>query len=38
MCALCNEIKNRYAVDYKGKTIMACSDCITDKLLTGWSK
>lgn len=39
MCEVCNnKKKNLFAVQLEGKDIKACSVCITDNLLTGWSK
>jgi hypothetical protein len=37
-CVLCGKNKNVWEVDKDEKRIEACSDCITTKHLTGWSK
>jgi ribosome-binding protein aMBF1 (putative translation factor) len=37
-CELCNRKKNLFEVIKDGKEIKACSICITDQLLTGWSR
>jgi hypothetical protein len=37
-CELCTKKKNLFEVMNEGKEIKACSVCITDNLLTGWSK
>jgi hypothetical protein len=37
-CTECNKKRNTFAVDKAGQVIQACSNCITEQLLTGWSK
>jgi hypothetical protein len=37
-CGICNEKRNLFTVNKESKEIKACSDCITEQLLTGWSK
>jgi hypothetical protein len=37
-CSECNKKKNLFDVEKNGQAIRACSNCITDQLLTGWSK
>jgi len=41
-CALCGgnkcKTRNLFNIDKDGKNILACNTCITDNLLTGWSK
>ncbi len=39
MCTICKrKKKNLFTIDYQGEQVKACSICITDNLLTGWSK
>ena len=38
ICIMCKEIKILWDIDYKMEKVRACSDCITDNHLTGWSK
>ncbi len=37
-CNLCNKKKNLFNIDKDGQSVAACADCITEQLLTGWSK
>ena len=37
-CNICNKKKNLFNVNKDGREILACSNCITDQLLTGWSR
>lgn len=37
-CQECNKKKNLFNVVKNSKEIKACSNCITEQLLTGWSK
>jgi hypothetical protein len=37
-CQECNKKKNLFDVVKNGQEIKACSDCITEQLLTGWSR
>jgi hypothetical protein len=38
ICIICKEKKIVWDIDYKMEKVRACSDCITDNHLTGWSK
>jgi hypothetical protein len=37
-CELCNKRKYLFAVTKNAQEVKACSNCITEELLTGWSK
>lgn len=37
-CQECNKKKNLFDVVKNGQEIKACSYCITEQLLTGWSR
>jgi hypothetical protein len=37
-CQECNKKKNLFDVLKNGQEIKACSNCITEQLLTGWSR
>jgi len=37
-CQECNEKKYLFDVVKNGQEIKACSNCITEQLLTGWSR
>jgi hypothetical protein len=38
ICEMCQRKRNLFRVQLKDREIMACNSCITDNLLTGWSK
>lgn len=37
-CPICGRRRNLFAVDRADENIKVCSICITEELLTGWSK
>lgn len=38
LCVVCNQKSIVFEIDYEGGRAEACSNCITENLLTGWSK
>jgi ribosome-binding protein aMBF1 (putative translation factor) len=37
-CEICNFKRHLFEVQKAGQEIKACSKCITEQMLTGWSK